>query len=245
MRIVTAYYKIPSKQPHAFYIKNILNFFKYIKAPVLFFTDQDIFNELSVLSPTNIEFCIKPFEDMAVFKEHPIPFWKTQIRRDPEQYHTWQLGAVWANKKYFVKGASDLYPDEWFLWVDAGCIRKESWKEYAEKTALRNYPLEPGVYTQCLRPIDKTVFKYPDQYIAGALIAFHRDYINKYIEAYNTTLNLYNLTGIPGTMDQYIMASLKYSTSVLSTFVHFIEIKQMTDYVQGCPDAWFFFLALL
>lgn len=244
MRIVTAYYSIPSKQSHDFYMQNIVNFFKYIRAPVVFFTDQNIYTDLSSIAPPNIEFQIKPFEEMTIFQEFPKEFWETQITRDPEPYHTWQLGALWANKKGFVKVASELYKDDWFLWVDAGCIRKPTWKEYAIKTGLRNYPLEPGVYIQCLNrmPQGKTFFTFPDRYIAGALIAFHRKYIDEYINEYNKMLNTYNSIKVSATMDQYIIASLNVKKS---KYIHFIERMQMTDYVQSCPDAWFFFLAWL
>lgn len=244
MRIVTAYYSIPSKQPREFYMEHIKNFFSYIKAPVVFFTDQKNYTDLSSIAPPNIEFRIKPFEEMIILQDFPPEFWKLQNQRDPQPYHTWQLGALWANKKGFVKVASELYPDDWFLWVDAGCIRKPTWKEYANNTALRDYPLEPGVYIQCLNrmPLGKTVFTFPDQHLAGALIAFHRKYIDTFIKEYDKMLATYNSIKVSGISDQYIMASLNVNRK---PYIHFVERMQMTDYVQTCPDAWFFFLAWL
>lgn len=242
MRIVSAYYKIPSKQPHSFYLENMKRFFEQLKAPILFFTDQEGLVELKPLAKENVEFRVKPFESLEIFKKFDQAFWERQLEHDVEKYHTWQLGAVWANKQHFVKEASTEYPDEdWFLWVDAGCIRKDSWAPYTEKTGLREYPFEPGVYLQCLNPIprDRIFFRYPDIFIAGGLILFHRDHIDNFITEYHRSLMIYILLRLSGTMDQYIMCTL----SQKHPFIHCVERSVMTQYVQDCPDIWFFFLA--
>jgi len=242
MRIVSAYYKIPSKQPHSFYLENMKRFFEQLKAPILFFTDQEGLVELKPLAKENVEFLVKPFESLEIFKSFDQYFWERQIQNDTEKYHTWQLGAVWANKQYFVKEAFSEYPDEdWFLWVDAGCIRNDSWAPYTEKTGLREYPLDPGIYLQSLKPIprERLFFRYPDEFIAGGLILFHRDHIERFITEYNHTLMKYAIVKLAGTSDQYIMCTLSQKYS----FIHCVERETMTEYVQECPDKWFFFLA--
>ena len=244
MRIVSAYYKIPSKQPHSFYLENMKRFFEQLKAPILFFTDEECLLELKPLAKENVEFRVKPFESLEIFKNFDKAFWEKQIEVDIETYHTWQLGAVWANKHLFAKEAFTEYPDEdWFLWVDAGCIRKDSWAPYTEKTGLRKYPLDPGVYVQSLNPIprERVFFRYPDQFIAGGLILFHRDHIDNYIKEYAFGLMKYGILKLSGIMDQYVIAHLSQQFS----FIHCVDRKLMTEYVQGCPDPWFFFLAFL
>jgi hypothetical protein len=235
MHLVSAYYTIPSKQPESFYIENIKRFFQFVKVPVLFFTDQATLLKLPPAGE-NIQFRILEFKDLEVFQEFPQEFWERQITRDPEIYHTWQLGAIWANKKYFVKEAAKTVKDDWLLWMDAGCIRTDRWAPFVERLGTRNYTQVPGAYIQTLQPVPaKNYFKYPDIYIAGGLILFHRAYINIYIEQYNHNLKEYDINKIPGTMDQYIMASMTQN----SHFVHPVITKP------ACPDEWFFFLALL
>lgn len=236
MHLVSAYYTIPTrKQPESFYIENIKRFFQFVKVPVLFFTDEATLLKLPPAGE-NIQFRILEFKDLEVFQEFPQEFWERQITRDPETYHTWQLGAIWANKKYFVKEAAKTVKDDWLLWMDAGCIRTDRWAPFIEHLGTRNYTQMPGVYIQALQPVPaKNYFKYPDIYIAGGVILFHRDYINIYIDQYNHNLKEYDINEIPGTMDQYVMASMTQN----SYFVHAINRKPV------CPDEWFFFLVLV
>ena len=245
MQLVTAYYMIPSKQPHSVYMGNIKRFFDFVKQPVLFFTSRDLFSKLSPLAGKNIVFRIVEFKQLEVFKEFPPSFWETQISRDPELYHTWQLGAIWANKKYFVKEAAREYPDkDWFMWIDAGCVRKDTWKPFIDNFTNRNRVVEPGVYMQVLNgfPNDKKYFTYPAQHVAGALILFHKTCIEDYINDYNTIQREYDSEKIPGTMDQYIMASM------LNKYPRWVGLERMKlaefNYVNTCPDAWFFFMAV-
>jgi hypothetical protein len=247
MQLVTAYYLIPSKQPHAFYMENIKRFFKFVTIPVLFFTSRDMFKKLAPFAGKNVIFRVVEFKQLEVLTEFPQSFWEKQIQRDVESYHTWQLGAIWANKKYFIKEATKEFPDkDWFVWIDAGSIRKESWKPFIEKFTTRESELrEPSVYVQVLDaiPKEKSFFRYPDQHVAGALILAHRSCIHDYINDYNTILKEYDSLSIAGTMDQYIMAS------VINRFPRWVGVergKVLTfAYINSCPDPWFFFLALL
>ena len=239
---------IPSKQPHAFYMDNIKRFFRFVNQPVLFFTSREMFKKLSPYAGKNIIFRIVEFKQLEVFNEFPQEFWERQISRDAESYHTWQLGAIWANKKYFVKEAAREFPDkEWFVWIDAGSLRKESWKPFLENFTRRN-PIEvqtPSVYIQVLDaiPKNKLYFRVADQHVAGALMLFHRSCIQDFINDYNTILKEYDEVQIAGTSDQYIMAS------VLIRFSCWVGVERMKvvsiPYVNTCPDPWFFFISLL
>jgi len=234
---------IPSKQPHAFYMGNIQRYFRFMKTRVIFYTSQDMFKRLSPYAGKNITFRIVEFKHLEVFKEFPKEFWERQIQRDPESYHTWQLGAIWANKKYFVSAAAKEFPDEWIMWMDAGCVRKETWAPFVDEFTRRRLPITPSVYAQVLNPFPKdvTFFKYPNVYVAGALILFHRSCIQDYINNYNTILKEYDANSVSATMDQYIMAS------VMNRYPRWIGVERMKldiiDYLNTCPDPWFFFLA--
>jgi hypothetical protein len=209
MKIVSAYYDIPSKQPNTFYFEHIARFFKFIDIPILFFTDSKNLEILKPLANSNVQFQIQEFHELEIFKEFPPEFWQEQIKIDPEKYHTWQLGAIWANKPFFVKKAFELFPEEWYMWVDAGCVRTNSWKNILENFGKQPIILEPAVYVQSFYSIpNKLFFQYPDTYIAGSHILFHKKYMNTFVESYGETLKMYEKNRISLTSDQYIMASM-------------------------------------
>ena len=239
MRIVSAYYRIPSKKPHEFYIPHLTRFFEYLETqPITFFTDEETARDLRQLAGPNVDFRIQSFDQLAVFKDYPPEFWKRQKERDPEEYHTWQVGAVWANKKYWLKEASDTHLEEnWFVWLDSGSIRIPYWQFYLDKFSYRNRFEVPGIYYQLINPVPsvKQFFRFPDIYISGAIILAHREYINPYIQEYNKVLDLYDKEGVPAIMDQYCMMSIQ---------VPWITCVEYTpDLI--VPDKWFFFLAIL
>jgi hypothetical protein len=238
MQIVSAYYKIPSKKPHEFYMEQMERFFAFMRKPILFFTEEALIEDLNKISGPNVEFAVQPFNELDVFTEYPPKFWKEQRRRDTEEYHTWQLGALWANKKHFLDRASEIKTDtDWFVWVDAGCVRLPHWAPIMREFTDRNRFQEPGIYMQLLKPPkpEENFFRAPAVHIAGAIIVAHRSFIKRYIEEYNATLDCYDSLKIPAIMDQYIMASIK------QPWVHKVEIP--SD--QIFPDDWFFFLAYI
>lgn len=242
MLLVSAYYKIPSKRPPEHYDYFMRLFFTSIKAPLLFFTDSESHATLQSIAGPNVKFVLQEFNQLQVLQDFPQTFWEAQIAKDPEKYHSWQLIALWANKKYFVRKAKEITPDhDWYMWVDAGSIRKPEWIPQASLCGLRDtLPTEPGVYCQLLHkiPKDRDVFQYPDQYIAGACILFHKDYIEKYIRAYNQTLIEYDKAGHCCSMDQYIMAT----AALKNSWIQLIHVKDLLTL--KCPDDWFFFLAV-
>lgn len=245
MLLVSAYYTIPSKQPPAFYDYHIQRFFKLLAhRKILFFTDSATHERIKGYAGPNVQFQLQEFKNLEVFQTFPHEFWERQITRDPETYHTPHLISLWANKKYFVRKAAELEPSHtWYMWIDAGSIRKDSWDSYTPHFGSRPLPEKPGVYCQLLSPFpkDRLAFHYPDQYIAGAFILFHRDYINLYIEKCSDIQKIYDTYKICGSMDQYIMASCALANP---NFVHTICFQDQSADVKACPDAWFFFLAV-
>jgi len=240
MLIVTAYYNIPSKQPKENYINYIKLFFNYIKDnKVIFFTDNENYIELKPFAGENIEFQILKFEELSIFNDFSVDFWKQQIEIDPEKYHTWQLGALWANKSRFVKKASEIDPNhDWYMWVDAGCVRKEEWEPVLKKFGKANHSLlKTGVYIQSLNNNipnkDCFTYKYGVDYIAGSHILFHKDYIDIFIDKYTEIVYNYIKNNAPVIMDQYIITSM----SLKFDFIHSI----IYDKSMNAIDRWFFF----
>lgn len=233
MIIVTAYYDIPSKASKKVYYEYIQLFFKKISTPVIFFTDTVNYLNFKKIANINVQFIIMPFENLEIFNDFSPDFWKNQIVLDPEKYHTWQLGALWANKSFFVRHASTLFKNEkWFIWVDAGSVRKDSWK--LDMFTRRNRFVEPAVYLQLLNPIPKSTvfFKYPDVHIAGSHILFHVLFIDKYIDLYKTTLKLYDDSNKSLIMDQHVIATMTKNESFLNTIPYRGPMN---------TERWFFF----
>ena len=143
MIIVSAYYNIPSKQSKEFYYQHIKQFFENIKPQILFFTDNENYQILKDLAGSNIQFQIQEFHELEIFKYFPAEFWQEQIKIDPEKYHTWQLGAIWANKSRFVQAAMNIVHSEWYMWVDAGSLRE--YYSQIEQFGTRPLPETPGV----------------------------------------------------------------------------------------------------
>lgn len=236
MRIVSAYYKIPSKKSHEFYMEHMARLFTFIKRPILFFTEEALVKELDKISGPNVEFVVQPFSELDVFTEYPPKFWKEQKRLSQDD-NTWQLAALRANRKHFLERASEIKTDtNWFVWVDAGCVRLHHWAPILRDFTVRNRFHAPGIYMQLLKAPkpEENFFRAPAVHAAGAILLVHRDFIKPYIEEYNATLDCYDSLKIPA-QDQYIMASIN------QPWVH----KVLIPSDQLFPDDWFFFLAYI
>ena len=235
MIIVTCYYEIPSKNTKEFYYNNIKRFFKKLTwQKIIFFTDKKNYIHLRDFAGSNVEFILQKFDNIHIFQDFPQEFWKEQHKLNPENYQTWQLGALWTSKSYFVRRASELSNNEWFIWVDAGCVRTNEWD--LTNFTRQNTFSDPGVYLQLLTPLpSKEFFEFPDIFIAGSHILFHRSKINLYIQLYKETINKYNQNNKCIINDQYIIASMCKDSSFLKTIPHNLS----------CPDKWFFFFYLI
>jgi len=239
MLIVTCYYNIPSKASSSFYYENIARYFRYIKVPILFFTDEDNHSQLKALAGDNVTFHIQPFEQMNIFKEFPIDFWKDQITKDPEKYHTWQVGALWCNKSGFVKQATEICPHhEWYMWVDAGSLRRDDWAPFMNEFGNRPLPETPGVYVQQLRdiPPNYLYFGYPFYAIVGSHILFHKDYIDEFISKYHDMIHEYERANISLIDDQNMKNSMVSQKKMDRLFTIRCNIS--------CPDEFFFFYCI-
>jgi len=242
MLVVTAYYNIPSKKPSSFYYEHITRFFRFVKVQVLFFTDEENHNKLKDIAGDNITFYIQPFENMGIFNEFPIDFWKYQITKDPEKYHTWQVGALWANKSGFVKQAAELYPiHDWYMWVDCGSLRTDDWEPQLHDFGKRALPESSGVYLQVIRtmPAKRQLFGFRtesdcDYHIAGSHILFNKEYINRFIQSFYTIIREYSTCGKSLISDQNIMNTMSYDN-------HFMKLIPNNV---NCPDGWFFFFCV-
>ena len=211
--IVSAYYKIPSKKPHEWYLPYLLRWFRAAASntvPVHFFTTEDVRTELASLTDiSRIQFHILPFEELTA-AQLGREFWELQYARDPERYHSPEAGMVWYEKRHFVRRVMEIEVGmNAFIWCDAGCIRNDACEEVATKLGQRIPHYEAGrMYFQCIeKPVPKWFYQYPDECIAAGLFAGDRVAWNEFIELYEHTLLEYTAAGFSAISDQNVMAS--------------------------------------
>ena len=253
--LVSAYYRIPSKQPHAFYVEHLRRFFRMFRDQrLVFFCDAAMRAELDTIcgDVSWVTFIIQEFADLPILRKIPRAFWNATRKLDSEAYHTPELGILWASKKEFLRQAAATITttaSDWFLWVDAGCIRTEDWEVDCKNFGTRRlYTMEPGVYLQCIQPIpaEKRHFRYPDVHIAGAIILAHRKYIDDFCKQYDDMVFEYIEKRIPFLMDQYVLASMVQRPDTPAWLRTISSAEELSEIDRlYCVDIWFFFLMWL
>lgn len=237
--VVSAFFKIPSKQPYAIYYSYLYRWFRSIRCPVIFFTSTDVWDDIigmgHDLSTINVQFMlVDDFKAWDLGKE----FWNRQKERDAETYHTVELGAIWYEKKEFVKRAMNISDADVFIWCDAGCVRTDNSERAMAQFGLRNAPIhDDRIHIQQInQPPYHPFYTYPFCKYAGAIIAGNRTAWVQFDMIYCAVLYEYDTNSICCNSDQYIMASCK--DRMPGIFMeHLFPFSQL--------DPWFFFLGIL
>lgn len=257
--IVSAYFKIPSKAPHEFYIPHVTRFLKYIKNPIIFFTTPDLKKEFEILrGDLPIHFIIiNSIYDINAFVKYGYNFWLDQCKIDVEKYHTPELSALWYEKKEFVKKAilfienMDINDNKYnlntkipFIWCDAGCVRSDDWihmiKSFGNK--INVIPKDKLMF-QLLKEIpNKDFFVYPDVHIAGAIICGYKDSWFKYSDLYDDMIKIYVNNKICVNMDQHVWASVILKNPCYFKLCKYYEFYNI---IYNKIDKWFFLLGYL
>jgi len=208
--IVSAYYKIPSKAPHEKYLPYLLNFFRNVMSrPIVFFTTPDVIEEIQShgITTDSVNIVYLPFEELMAFQRYGVDFWKRQKERDCEDYHTYQLGAIWYEKKEFVLRAIEIVKADIYIWCDAGCIRDDGLCIAARAFGSRNANVlnDNRLHLQQVDSYRKSDFyKFDYNCIAGAIIAGNEAAWKQYSQLYNTVLEKYDANCVTGMSDQYV-----------------------------------------
>ena len=245
--IVTAYFKIPSKQSHEFYKPHIARFLGFIETAIIFCTTPDLVEWIKSLRPKHLpplKFILyNSIYEIESFKKYGVEFWEFQYSIDPSKCHTKELSALWSNKKDFVlRAIEETRLEEPYIWADVGCARDDCVNE-SLKNFGKNIRVIPAnkILIQLLNPHvpQKKFFTLPDVYVAGAIMAAYKDGWSAYKEEYEKTVAEYIQGTICADSDQYITAS---------TLVRCPDIFEYVVYdVNLHPriDEWFFFLNYL
>ena len=97
--IVSAYFRIPSKATHEFYVPHIKRFLSTVRSQIVFFTTPDLLKEFTDMRPASlmpVDFVIiESISELRAFEKFGYDFWQRQCQIDPEKYHTPELAAVW------------------------------------------------------------------------------------------------------------------------------------------------------
>lgn len=128
--VVTAYYQISSKYSDNTYKRWISDFLR-LPCQKLIFTDAESVEQLKKMASLSkrTQFIVQNKSEWEVLEDVPLEVWEAQVKLDRETAnvnHTAWLYALWSQKPYFVKRATDLNPfaTTWFCWTDIGCIRR-------------------------------------------------------------------------------------------------------------------------
>ena len=242
--IVSAYFQIPSKKPHEFYVPHLARFMRNIQNHVVFFTTPDLiemFKDLRGTLPMTVV-TVDSIYDIEAFKKFGRDFWKEQCYIDPEKYHTPEVAAIWYNKKEFVKHATELTPHMShmpYIWCDAGCVRDDRWQSIVRTFGNRVSAIPKTkllLQTLCDRP-NKPFLSYPDVFVAGAIIAGYKDTWHTCSDLYDVAQQKYVAAKVCCNSDQHVWAT----TSLLYD-EHFECVKcTYPDPVEN----WFRFLSYL
>jgi len=240
MVIVSAYFKIPSKQPHSFYQSHLKRFFRSITSTIIFYTTPDIHNEIISYdyNLSHVTFQYIDVKDLSGWSAFDSEFWNRQQICDPEKYHTPELSVMWFEKKEFILRASLLLPQEdVFIWCDAGCIRDDASEIAAKDFGKRLDTNDNKLHVQFINfwsPKKQDFYIYPQVYIACAIIVGNRNAWQDHSILYNTICKQYDSANITCNSDQYILQSCIDKNPNLYK-IHYDTVKKVNE--------WFFFLA--
>ena len=222
--IVSAYYRIPSKQPHEFYIPHIKRFLSGIKNFIIFFTEPELVEEFSkIRGNLPIQFVT----DHDIFGKRNRTFWEKQCQLDCEKYHTPELGAIWYNKKEFVLRAIEIMELECpYIWCDAGCIRYD--QDISDFGTRGSIPHDKILLQSFIQIPDEKFFRFPFVGIAGAIMAGYTEAWKKMSILYDEMIDTYTEYGVCCNMDQYILASIQkdklFDSRIVKDWFDFLNI---------------------
>jgi Bacterial protein of unknown function (HtrL_YibB) len=244
--IVTAYFQIPSKQSHEFYIPHLERFLEWVESPIVFFTSRDLVDEMRSLRPSHLPIQFVLYDsvyEIESYKKYGRDFWNHQSTLADARHQTPELGAIWYNKKEFVNRAIELTNlDEPYIWTDAGCIRQDYWKLFAP-TFGKNHDAIPinKIMIQLMESeISKDIefFKFENIYVAGAIIAGYKEAWKRYSKIYDEVFLEYLSQGLCVSSDQSVIARLCVKNPDIVETVY-------DGNLHPAIDRWFFFLKLL
>lgn len=237
MTIVTAYFKIPSKASHEFYMTHAARLLRTVRATIVFCTTPDLREDFQRIRGTlPIHFIIyDSVRDIEAFNKFDPKFWEGQKLMDHNPSRSPELYAIWYNKKEFVKRAMEVAGGP-YIWCDVGCARTDAWLPWLG-TFGNNTKVPSGrLMLQLLNPLPHSGYiREGFVGVAGAIIAGDKDAWIQASAHYDIMMKEYAAERIPVCDDQHIWGSCAIRW----------PIDFILKFPEPSPCEWFFFLKML
>jgi glycosyltransferase involved in cell wall biosynthesis len=210
--VVSAYYPFKSKFDINQYIK-WLEFWKNQPCKLVFFTSPEF---VPLIEKLRINFSEKTkviglsFEELVAFKKFSKEFWIQQKELDFEPYHTYELYAIWYEKKEFVRKAilANYFNTSKFVWCDAGICRDDNWIPH-----IKTFPVAFKIPESKFLVLRITDFEQYDDFlkincVGGGILAASKELWLEFCENYDKMIEQYNSKNKFVGKDQSIIASM-------------------------------------
>jgi len=210
--VVTAYYPFKSKFNISDYMK-WLEFWKNQPCKLVFFTSPEfvpLIENLRTNFSEKTEVIGLPFEELVAFKKFSKEFWIQQKELDFETYHTYELYAIWYEKKEFVRKAilANYFNTSKFVWCDAGICRDDGWIPH-----IKTFPVAFKIPESKFLVLRITDFEQYDDFlkincVGGGILAASKDVWLEFCDNYDKMIERYNSKNKFVGKDQSIIASM-------------------------------------
>ncbi|XP_055347722.1 uncharacterized protein LOC129594888 [Paramacrobiotus metropolitanus] len=253
--VVTAYYQIPSKRPHANYLRWIENFLPNIPCYLYIFTSSAMYPTLKTMRMKHLNstrFIIKGFEELEEYSK--MHHWRRIKSTDYEKYHTPELYIIWNQKWRFVEQAikENVFRSEYFVWCDIGAFRKAEFVphliQFPDPDVLRRkLPDQNKIALAILHPFNTNRDRVYENgslsislregrtdHSAAGLMAGHEKAWGIFIREYFSMQAYFFAQGLNAGKDQNIV------NAVIMKFPENFQLLTSVAYFNGTGDAWFY-----
>ena len=245
--IVTCYFQLKqSKASHEIYSKWMSNML-IIENPMIIFCDDksvQMIHELrngkhdkTIIIPTK-------FTDFYTYKYATSFLQHYQMDNEQRVGHNMFLYMIWSEKSHFLKRAIEMDPfhSDYFLWVDIGCFRLQNtrylnWPNHDKINQLNKNKIllllvQPFTMEElnCVEKEKLPLFQFTNR-IGGTMFGGGKDVLLKWHSKYYDMLEYFiSINRFIG-KDQSIMNSVYLLNR---------ELCELVNWVDGCPDHWFY-----
>ena len=219
--VVSAFYKIPSKNSLEEYLAWIDPFFKDMPFNLVLFTEPALAPTFKTMRQQWADRTLiieLPLRDFNAFKKWGEYTWVKALAQDHEIYtgtsHSPELYATWYEKKEFILRAIELkaFGADRFVWCDAGILRYPHWLPHIQRFPMEQF-IPAGKMTLLqmgdFQPDDTvdTVFRDVHR-VGGGIQAADSETWKWWSIQYDNMMVRYQLSNRFVGKDQNLMASL-------------------------------------
>jgi len=190
-----------------------LQFWKTHSCNLVFFTTPEfvsLIENLRIDYKDTTKVIGLPFDSLEAFQKYSKDFWIQQKKLDHEEYHTYELYAIWYEKKEFVRKAIIINPfsTSKFVWCDAGICRDKAWIP-----VIKSFPASNKIPDNKFLVLRITDFENHDDFlkincVGGGILAGSKECWIDFCDNYDKMIEKYNKNNKFVGKDQSIIASM-------------------------------------